>query len=175
MTVWLSPWVFQSPVLTIFDPASLFFFCNHVTISIERISRLKIERGGFGYRRNICFFSNTEGRRLRAFVLLYCVNSFSMIVGFYRSSYLSYPSIFKRSSLVAHQIQNNIEFKIVLLALKCLYGPNIWLILLLSLPNQDIILGPGMQLCRCRLFPFRKQAMPFWTVDAMIGNQACHN
>ena len=27
---------------------------------------------------------------------------------------------------------------------------------------------------RC-LFPFRKQAMPFLTVDAIIGNQACHN
>ena len=28
---------------------------------------------------------------------------------------------------------------------------------------------------RRRLFPFRKQAMPFLTVDAIIGNQACHN
>ena len=27
---------------------------------------------------------------------------------------------------------------------------NIWLILLLSLPSQDIILGPGMQLCWCQ-------------------------
>ena len=26
--------------------------------------------------------------------------------------------------------------------------------------------------CRRRLFPFRKQAMPFLTVDAIIGNQA---
>ena len=28
---------------------------------------------------------------------------------------------------------------------------------------------------RRRLFPFRKQAMPFLTVDAIIGNQASHN
>ena len=28
---------------------------------------------------------------------------------------------------------------------------------------------------RRRLFPFRKQAMPFLTVDAIIGNQTCHN
>ena len=28
---------------------------------------------------------------------------------------------------------------------------------------------------RRRLFPFRKQAMPFLTVDAIIGNQACQN
>ena len=28
---------------------------------------------------------------------------------------------------------------------------------------------------RRRLFPFRKQAMPFLTVDAILGNQACHN
>ena len=27
---------------------------------------------------------------------------------------------------------------------------NIWLILLLSLPSQDIILGPGIQLCWCQ-------------------------
>ena len=28
---------------------------------------------------------------------------------------------------------------------------------------------------RRRLFPIRKQAMPFLTVDAIIGNQVCHN
>ena len=28
---------------------------------------------------------------------------------------------------------------------------------------------------RLCLFPFRKQAMPFLTVDAIIGNQACQN
>ena len=27
-------------------------------------------------------------------------------------------------------------------------------------------------LCRPRLFPFRKRALPFLTVDAIIGNQA---
>ena len=49
-----------------------------------------------------------------------------------------------------------IHFQIVLLTCKCLYGlaPQylvdlIWLILLLSLPSQDIILGPGMQFCWC--------------------------
>ena len=27
--------------------------------------------------------------------------------------------------------------------------------------------------CRRRLFPFRKRSLPFLTVDAIIGNQAC--
>ena len=47
-------------------------------------------------------------------------------------------------------IKYRIEFKIVLLTFKCFYGlaaQYIWLILLLSLPSQDIILGQGMQLC----------------------------
>ena len=49
--------------------------------------------------------------------------------------------------------------------------------LLCRLPNfyvqQHVEKGVG--LCSRRLFPFRKQAMPFLTVDAIIGNQACHN
>ena len=46
-------------------------------------------------------------------------------------------------------IKYRIEFKIVLLTFKCLYGlaPQYLVILLLSLPSQDTILGPGMQLC----------------------------
>ena len=39
-----------------------------------------------------------------------------------------------------------------------------------SFPNREL-----KQRRRRRLFPFRKQAMPFLTVDAIIGNQACHN
>ena len=46
-------------------------------------------------------------------------------------------------------IKYRIEFKIVLLTFKCLYGlaPQYQY---LSPPSQDIILGPGMQLCWCQ-------------------------
>ena len=37
------------------------------------------------------------------------------------------------------------------------------------------LLVPGWTPAMAAIFPFRKQAMPFLTVDAVIGNQAFQN
>ena len=34
-------------------------------------------------------------------------------------------------------------------------------------------MGTTFITCRRSLFPFRKRSLPFLTVDAIIGNQAC--